>query len=265
MENFNIKRFCHTFRWLFRDRRNYLITYGLGLALVLLIIEVLFTHISINKIQTTELYSMVVNGLFGFCATVSWIAILFCMGNLFSFIKNKQKRIAFLTLPATNFERWLSALLMVVVVCPLFITVALFLADTLRMVIFALFGYEWYSCVKPLFTSFFSHDINWHFIKSQLFEFSILSWICSIYVLGGTWFKKRPFSIITFIMFTLLLMLAFIIYNLNKQGLHLNTELRETIIGLIAIGCALFSVLNIWLSYRIFKRFQIITSKWTNV
>ena len=80
----------------------------------------------------------------------------------------------------------------------------------------------------------------------------------------STWFKKAPFIVITAIELALTLSLGYLAKVCDAPWLNLwsNQDGATGVVHLIILVA--FSIFNLWLSYRIFKRFQIITSNWTN-
>ena len=100
-----------------------------------------------------------------------------------------------------------------------------------------------------------------------MMDSSVLLWICSLYILGGTWFRRHAFFIVTGAIIALFIIVAvfiprasFFIPNASNPPSIISAIVYPLI--LIFIVAAIF---NFWWSYKIFKRFQIITSKWTNV
>ena len=279
MRQFDIKRFWHTFRWYFSENRGRLLTYTISMAMIALVLESFFSwigHKSVNMNMEMEMvpaYIIMTRTGFGMSLFSALIGCFLSFSGIFSTLKTKQKRIAYLTLPATNLERYLVAFIMAVIIIPICIFVGLAVGDTIRMLIFAILGSGWFSCIKSasdLFFSGFGTFTKNGFLKETL-EQSTNIWLCSLYVLGGTWFRRRSFLIVTaflILLFTVcmyVLSLFFGNIELFMKGqnsiiLGVNDLAYPTIFALIAL-----SIFNFWLSYKIFKRFQIITSKWTNV
>ena len=279
MEKFNIKRFGQTFKWLFCENSNRLLVWTLGLTLGFLMIDSFLTWSmqqvpsdspNFKKLQEIDYQTAALFGVIGFCFFIAIIVVLFGFSRIFALLKTKQKRIAYLTLPATNAERYLTSLLYVLIVFPLCVLLALILGDTLRMIVFGMSGGKWLSAVPHLFKDnllLLPKFSSWYRFVKWMMDISIMLWICSLYILGGTWFRRHAFFIVT-----AALILLFIIVAVFKPSIHLFTldvSNHTTIISpavylltLIFIAAALF---NFWWSYKIFKRFQIITSKWTNV
>ncbi len=278
MEKFNIKRFGQTFKWLFCENSNRLLLWLLGLTLGFMMIDS-FLIWSMQQVpqdvkniqqegidyQTAALY-----GVIGFCIFIAIIVIHLGYSRIFARLKTKQKRIAYLTLPATNAERYLASLLFVLIVFPLCVLLALILGDTLRMFIFGMTGGEWQSAVPYLFKEnmlFLPRFSSWNKFVAWMMDSSVLLWICSLYILGGTWFRRHAFFIVTGAIIALFIIVAVFIPRASffiPNGSNPTTIISAIVYPLILIFIVA-AIFNFWWSYKIFKRFQIITSKWTNV
>ena len=278
MEKFNIKRFGQTFKWLFCENSNRLLLWLLGLTLGFMMIDS-FLIWSMQQVpqdvkniqqegidyQTAALY-----GVIGFCIFIAIIVIHLGYSRIFARLKTKQKRIAYLTLPATNAERYLASLLFVLIVFPLCVLLALILGDTLRMFIFGMTGGEWQSAVPYLFKEnmlFLPRFSSWNKFVAWMMDSSVLLWICSLYILGGTWFRRHAFFIVTGAIIALFIIVA--VFIPRASFFIPNASNPTTIISAIVYPLILIfivaAIFNFWWSYKIFKRFQIITSNWTNV
>ena len=272
MENFNIKRFGNTFRWFFCENRSRLLAWSAGLALGIFVVQSLFLWMTLAHIEGAQLNSEILRGV---CLPISEICALFTLwfvfSQIFSTLKPKQKRIAYLTLPATNLERYLAAFFMTVVVWPICVMLAVALGDTLRMLFFGLLGKGWVSGVVAFFNREGNSLTGWEKVLNNMSEFAMSAWVCSAFILGGTWFKKRQFLFTGLILIVLTTALVWLCAQLhiNYEILTFDAETKEVHMTWLVypsiIGLTAFSLLNFWGSYQIFKRFQIITSKWTNI
>ena len=275
MGKFNIKRFWLTFKWFFYENRGLIVKWSLGIMLGVTLLQMGLTGISSHS--TTNVsgnlggatpYQWAVQMANSLCMAVVVIAIVVVNSNVFGMLKQKQKRIAFLTLPATNLERWTVAILFAVIIIPACIVAAYALGDLLRNIVFYIQGREWLYGFRFFFMqSSLGRGVS---IATKVFEFAVMAWVVSIYVLAGTWFTKAQFVIATFFHLALSTLVGYLstifkseILSILAYGIKAGQDghLGYSIIAFI-FALAIF---NFWLSYRIFTRFQLITSKWTNV
>lgn len=275
MGKFNIKRFWLTFKWFFYENRGLIVKWSLGIMLGVTLLQMGLTGISSHS--TTNVsgnlggatpYQWAVQMANSLCMAVVVIAIVVVNSNVFGMLKQKQKRIAFLTLPATNLERWTVAILFAVIIIPACIVAAYALGDLLRNIVFYIQGREWLYGFRFFFMqSSLGRGVS---IATKVFEFAVMAWVVSIYVLAGTWFTKAQFVIATFFHLALSTLVGYLSTIFKSEILSiLAYGIKAGQDGLLGYSIIAFifalAIFNFWLSYRIFTRFQLITSKWTNV
>ena len=275
MGKFNIKRFWLTLKWFFFENRGQIIKWMLGIMLATTLLQM--GLVGINTHTTTRVegmpqdltpYQMAVTVVNTICTFIVVLAVLFVNSNVFGMLKTKQKRIAFLTLPATNLERWTVAILFAVVLVPAFIVVGYFLGDVLRNIVYAIQGHEWVWGFNIFFSKTSPQGENGFVAK--LLQYAIILWSISLYVLAGTWFRKGQFIIATFFQILITALLDYLANTFKNEILEILVNGisagQENLMayGIIAVITALV-LFHFWLSYRIFTRYQIITSKWSNI
>lgn len=275
MENFNTKRFSRTFRWLFSENRYRLLAWSIGLVLAFFAIETLFALVGLRAANEVRAMSFQAMGKasFSLCIALAFAVAQYGFSEIFSTLKTRQKRIAYLTLPATNLERYLAAFLLAVVIAPVCIGLALLIGDALRTVFFALMGHGWYSNVAYAWRTIISPGSfsSWGGFLECCAENAMGLWGCSLYVLGGTWFRRRGFLIVTAFMILLMIIGTYLLRHVfGDAGIFVvdandGVTFARPYVYVVLFALIALSVFNFWLSYRIFTRFQVITSKWTNV
>ena len=133
-----------------------------------------------------------------------------------------------------------------------------------RNIVFYLQGKEWVFGYDA-FTKMAGNYGGDRTILSKILSYVILIWTSTLFILGGTWFRKAQFIIISAIELALSLSLGFLAKVCDAPWLNLWSS-QDGATGVVhLIILVAFSIFNLWLSYRIFKRFQIITSNWTNL
>ena len=245
--------------------------------------------------DVTDPYNMI-NEYAALCSMLLVIASLVLISSIVISINNKRRREAFLMLPSTNLEKFLSLVTYTTVIGIACVILAIVLGDSLRMFWFWASGYShemmgttiptrhngeiyyWYSSAFPKIVDSltaatlpdFEYPAEFMVWQALLTTLGLL-WLHSLYTLGGTFLRKYAFVGTT-------LLLVFCVSVVAKlQGvLHLSTlhiqynegNLEYYTIGTLTyILCVLFlllTVFNYWASFRIFKGFQLISNKWTN-
>ena len=281
--SFNIKRFGQTLRWLIAVNYRTMLQWTTGIALITFVVELYILKMSHIPLDLME--SSFVFGIF-----VMMIAFAFLASYVTSFISEKRRRTAFLALPATNAEKYLSLITYtsVIFLCAVFL--ALVAGDSLRM-LFCWIRYhsdttpdeyyKWYTSVLTMFKYNFTIPSyaryeTWFVAMKYILAVSFISWTHSLYTLGGTVLRKYSFVIVTALFIS-----CFVIFVEINSTYHFDWFEEEWIekagfyyayskeIGvepyILSVLLPLLTVFNYWASYRTFKGLQVINHKWINL
>jgi hypothetical protein len=285
MNSFNITRFGQTLRWVIAVNYRTMLLWTTGVALITFIVELYIlkmSHIPLDLMQSS----------FGFGIFVMMIAFAFLASYVTSFISEKRRRTAFLALPATNSEKFLSLITYTSVIWLCAVFLALVAGDSLRM-LFCWIRYhsdttpdeyyKWYSSVLTMSKRLF-HDIvppyaryeTWFMVMRFIITITFISWTHSLYTLGGTVIRKYSFAIVTALFIS-----CFVIFVEINSTYRFDWFEEEWIekagcyyayskeIGvepyILSVLLPLLTVFNYWASYRTFKGFQVINHKWINL
>lgn len=199
-----------------------------------------------------------------------FICILIIVSNVFTPLKDKCKRIAFFILPTSNLERYLTALVFAILICPLCIIVAAFAGDLLRAFVFMLAGRGWDSGLEFVIPTIFSNDITtWSKVKEAVFSNLSVVWVGSCYILGASYLRRFNFATTSILLIAISATVSYVcIQVIMATGSTTSGNIMTSIDGLFwtfTITMVVFIVFNVWCSYQLFKRFQIITPKTTQV
>ena len=209
--------------------------------------------------------------------------------NIMENMITKEKRIAFLMLPATMIEKFVARFLIVTVGLAVAVFVAASLAEITRYLLLPLFNVPetFHQSVLYNLLSMASVDgeqiyrgsgyamnmpyQNW---LGELCGWAFLVWSHSLYILGGSYWYKKPFfkTLGTLMLISILCsgLSVHIISWVGNDGMRSFAEWLEansqwmTLNKLLSLGVAFFSaftMFNWWLSYRLFTRSQVIKPK----
>ena len=295
MNGFNINRFGKTLRWVVSVNFRKLLLWFAGSVLAVFLGEVLF--------KVTNPYGSPLNMLRDISQFLTMILILVSLimaSSIVASINEKRKREAFLMLPASNLEKFLSLLVYSTVICIAVAFLAIVLGDALRMFSYWAAGYQgmpyegesyyysvksdeygevfWWSSVIPMLIKNITPNIALSaplpvdFVVVQwAFIIGMILWVHSTYILGGTLLRKYSFvgtSVFVILLDTLIIRLIIASGMTMFHTQWDNGELIEYEIGvvswIIAFVSPILSALNYWASFQIFKGFELITNKWMN-
>ena len=286
MNSFNIKRFGQTLRWVIAVNYRTMLLWTTGIALITFVVELFLLR---NASWPGELisYSFDISSMF------MTIAFAFLASYVTSFISEKRRRTAFLALPATNAEKYLSLITYtsVMFLCAVFL--ALVAGDSLRMLFCWIKyhsdttpddPYDWYTSalvelgvrIAPPSSARYE---TWFMTMQYILFLSFISWTHSLYTLGGTVLRKCSFVIVTVLFISCLMIFAKIKREYGFDffetefvkvpgSLHIG-HIASKEIGVVpyilSVLLPLLTVFNYWASYRTFKGFQVINHKWINL
>ena len=295
MNGFNINRFGRTLRWVVSVNFRKLLLWFAGSVLAVFLGEIIF--------KVMNPYGSPLNMLRDISQFLTMILILVSLimaSSIVSSINEKRKREAFLMLPASNLEKFLSLLVYSTVICIAVAFLAIVLGDALRMFSYWAAGYQgmpyegesyyysvksdeygevfWWSSVIPMLIKNITPNIALSaplpvdFVVVQwAFIIGMILWVHSTYILGGTLLRKYSFvgtSVFVILLDTLIIRLIIASGMTMFHTQWDNGELIEYEIGvvswIIAFVSPILSALNYWASFRIFKGFELITNKWMN-
>lgn len=214
----------------------------------------------------------------------SWFSLVLTVGGLIAAssmlkpISDKTSSISLLTLPATNAEKFVERALMVTVGYTISALAALVVVGVLYYPLAFIFGIDSYGsltayCTQSFFAPTFD-NINtkvsvenqivvmaWQW-RGQLLAWGYLLWMQSLFVLGGTVWRK--FAFVKTLGIVLVLGIVFSIVLVQAWHPATTEEFYSTYpVFLVTTGslCLAFAVVNWAVAYRLFVGKQIVETK----
>ena len=279
MEKFSFKRFFRVLNWFLRTNSKQLLMWFAGAATCVFLMQMVVTCTGVvvksaggNTYTmgfTPENYKHALFVVKSIVLVVMSIATLFVLSGVFRQLNKKQKAISFLMLPAANKEKYWVLLVYVTVAWTLCLFLGYVVADVLRMVIVPMF--------KDL--PYVSTLTNQHFffvvteghvvqkITASIYSLISIIWVHSCYIAAGSVFRKNGFAIASA---GLLLIVALFenvwIKNFGSLiSVEDNTLSVNYLVWVVVFVLLAWTVYNYRLSYRLFKNFQVINNKRTNL
>lgn len=223
---------------------------------------------------------VVENNLHNFTSFALFVFLIICsIGGcwIFSNMKTKEQRITFKMLPATDLEKFVVRALYATVVWWLMGFIAFCLADLFRMLISLIAGIDIVKSAVPDFLNMLfggnGHNISifgetdMTYVLPLTFAANAWAfWVHSLYILGGALFRRRQFVLTTLAHSIIgLVFTPMLIHFVDSSD---SLALRDSLVAIVWTAAAVFAVwvlLDWWLSYRIFRRMQVINNKWLNI
>jgi len=228
----------------------------------------------------------------GFCNTfhsiltfVTFFYLIVCASRIMEVMNTKNKRISYMMLPATNGEKFISRAIYVCIISIVIFFAGLFFAELTRLALLPLFDApkEFSSfCLFDIMSVSFYDTIHINpeaygassTFMPYLFLISNGLWGHSIYILGGTYFRKHPFIKTWGICMAAFFLILYLMINISDEGtfiyiLKWMEDLadksswinEEVIFSTISIIFLALTVFNWTLSYHLFRNSQITDRK----
>ena len=270
MNSFSFNRFGKTFRWYLGVNARTLLMWIVGISMGTFLIELLLS-LEPNSKEIIPL----------FFTAFLMITYVICISTLFYGMNKKAKCEAFLMLPASHLEKFLTAVIYVTIVCGICLFLSFAIGDSLRMVFRSLvFGDEWVSVVPKVAenlvpNTMFTDDTHVYSLSFRVMNlvvgYSFMLWFHSLYTLGGTFLRRYSFVASSVVLVVCLSLLSWVLnhfevsmFTSQWDGNAYVGEEVGVFAYVLAIVMPLLSIFNYWASFHIFKGFQLITNKWTN-
>ncbi len=263
---FDTRRFWQTLKWTVLTEKKSILTAFAAFLVAFLAIQ-LFSCFTIFDL-TQELGSEATMAGMAVCLAVFSFMHSYYASGLLGNARTSRQRATALMLPASNLERYSVRFIYCCLIMPLLLLVAFFGATALRVLFEMLAGHDgihWgFGLMKYHFGSNFDSWMSYAFII----------WSLSLYVLGGVFFRARPFvwtSITIFAGSLLLTTLMFYIGtligedNIKSFLMRFRDVTFEAFDLTVSLVFLAFTVFNVWLSYWLYCRLQVVQHKWFNL
>ena len=292
MNSFSFNRFGKTLRWVMAVNFRTLLMWTIGSVVAVFVGELMTAEIGrYSAWQMVYYYGMMGSALF-------ILVSLIMASTIVSSVNEKRKRQAFLMMPSTNLEKFLSLLVYTSVICVACVLLAFVLGDCLRMAWFKMQSYfveyqvqvsfsdpaetyhGWSSALPKLIENLTpnvldpdSYRRTWFYNAMNIFViFAIVVWNLSLMTICGTLLRKYAFVVASLIIILCSILLSWTIHHFGlflfwgdvwKDGVHYESEVGG-LAYVLAVLLPALAVFNYWASFHIFKHFELITNKWTN-
>lgn len=232
-----------------------------------------------DKGETGEIqYESFCNTFHSILTFVTFFYLMVCATRIMEVMNTKNKRISYMMLPATNGEKFISRAIYVCITSMVIFFVGLFFAELTRLALLPLFDapkeFSSFCMFDIISVSFYdtihinpeAYGTSSTFIP-YLFLISNGLWGHSIYILGGTYFRKHPFVKTWGICMVAFIIFAYIFINLSRESIILSIENEtlwadtEVLLQILSIIFLAFTVFNWTLSYHLFRNSQITDRK----
>lgn len=216
--------------------------------------------------------------------TMAFMVFMFVgAGSIFSCMKTRQQRTAFIMLPVSPAEKFMVRLLYVTAGFFVMFFAASVIADLLRLVISFIIGprmfgsvvltgmCDFYDGVTGLLTGWNERKagflLNIRNMTEGLWNMAtfvfVASFVHALYIFGGSLFRRHAVLATTFSLIVFGLILGWTNISPNSVRVMIGDVIEPNRIYPFFFGA--LTVLCYWGAYRIYRRMQLINNKWTNL
>ena len=284
MSTFYFNRFSKALKCAFMvGRKTWIRLFGI-FTLVMFIANLFWTRVQGNNYsymvenwgleKATRMYnhfveSSVMFGIIFFC-----IAMLFGATSMFSQMKDTRQRSAYLLWPVSNLEKYVVSFLLNFVLMAILTVGAYLLADTLRVFVDWLTGRVVIWGI-PKLAEPFNNNVVFEYWQYGWMFFAWVFYIHSLYLVGGTLFRRQQFLLTSATIAVVVILLTMILNQIDLDIKFTTGTWDEKTCTYTRIFHPAFYILNAvvtllipihyWISYKLFTRMQVINNKWLNV
>ena len=225
----------------------------------------------------SQSYATVVNNQLGNCSGITLFMLFMFMGvggcYMTNNMRTKQHRIAFLSLPASNSEKFLSRYLWCTVGFLLMYIGAAVIADVLRMLLcLIVYGDECGSVLAYMVGELTETNFEANGEQIWCVIFLLIASLLyghSNYMLGGVIFRRFNWILTTVVLYLLSFLLLPLLGVLGYYESDIDAFIDKSGPDALCVGlgvvCLLLTAVNYWLSYKVFCRMQVICNKLINI
>ena len=206
-----------------------------------------------------------------FSAIAMFIFFLISASTLYRGEQKKQQRIAWLMLPASNLEKFLSRWIYLLVFSLVGGLLSFFVADLIHMAYLTMTDYPVQTAADNFFKifphtrTFPSGEYTGDNPLSVTSQYTALITIHAFFLLGGVFFKKFHFIATSAV---LVILFAGVVATVNMLGYRDGPvpldEATKQFIFWIIVNTGLIALFT-WLAYWLFCRWQVVTHKFANL
>ena len=248
MNSFDIKRFGQTLRWVVSVNFRKMLLWFTGSVLAVFLGEILFQEMNSYNSNPESM----LRNFSQFLTLILIVVSLIMISSIVSSINEKRKREAFLMLPSSNSEKYISLVIYSTVICIAVACLAIVLGDSLRMLAYWALDYRgpvypngtqyyssfddvtggqvcwWSSALPKMLNELTPEIVNKGYkpyptdlvVIQLLFIYGGILWIHSLYTLGGTLLRKYSFVGTSIFMMLLVTLVVRLIVVSNMTLFH---------------------------------------------
>lgn len=271
MRNFHIKRFGHLMTWtLYGQKSELLTTFVCMIAMYFIVMAITIWNQKDNAVWAQQAFYDDVTLLW---LIMTGIASFVLCTRLFLNMKTKEKRLTYLTLPASPLEKWLGRVLYACVVLPLLVPFAFVAGDLLATLFARVMGVDYVMAGCANYVRLWSQIPNPFKDGEQMRAAAAVLYammagglaLNALVLLCSTVFRHALLMSIACMLGLTFLLVGAVTDGQMPASAPLTQGQAEWLCVLLGTLALLVAAGELWLSYRVFRRMEVVPGKFTNL
>lgn len=275
----NLDRFKNTFIWVAANGYKKAIRGTVGLFFAFLLVYCINLGFA-RSLYLGELWEIsMMEDVWG--TTIFMICLVLTVGmcSVAADMRTNEGRVMTMMLPASNAEKFWAQILWLMLSLTVSCVVAIICADIMRVILSYIVSWPIHGSM--LLTVITHSEVS--VVKDSFLGITqiylIFIYISSVFVVGGTFFRRNPLLFTLLSVFLFFFILGLIVFGISNNMPSLFIKIGEMLDELFGkryvsydfllsitnlITMALIA-LNYWIAYKLYCRIQVISNKWINL
>lgn len=265
---FQLKRFGHLMTWTLYGQKGQMLTKFVGLTAIFFVAMAL--TVWTQRDNPAWAREGAYHQITAFCVFIASMACFVFFTKVFANLKTKEQRVAYLSLPVSPLEKWLGRVLYACVVLPLLVPFAFVAGDLLATLFARVVGVDYVMAGCANYARLWSQIPNPFKDGEQMRAAAAVLYammagglaLNSLVLLCSTVFRHAlPVSIACMVG----LVFLFVHWADHAEFGHYSQGEIELACALVATALLLVGLGELYLSYRVYRRMEVVPGKFTNL
>lgn len=267
-KRFQLRRFGHLLTWTLYGQKGQMLTKFVGLTAIFFVAMAL--TVWTQRDNPAWAREGAYHQITAFCVFIASMACFVFFTKVFANLKTKEQRVAYLSLPASPLEKWLGRVLYACVVLPLLVPFAFVAGDLLATLFARVVGVDYVMAGCANYARLWSQIPNPFKDGEQMRAAAAVLYammagglaLNSLVLLCSTVFRHAlPVSIACMVG----LVFLFVHWADHAEFGHYSQGEIELACALVATALLLVGLGELYLSYRVYRRMEVVPGKFTNL
>lgn len=270
-KRFQLRRFGHLMTWTLYGQKGQMLTKFVGLT------AIFFVAMALTVWTQRDNPAWAREGAYyqitAFCVFIASMACFVFLTKVFANLKTKEQRVAYLSLPASPLEKWLGRVLYACVVLPLLVPFAFVAGDLLATLFARVMGVDYVMAGCANYVRLWSQIPNPFKDGEQMRAAAAVLYammagglaLNALVLLCSTVFRHALLMSIACMLGLTFLLVGAVTDGQMPASAPLTQGQAEWLCVLLGTLALLVAAGELWLSYRVYRRMEVVPGKFTNL